>query len=222
MAAVGWPPRPFYSNGGDASSPQKESQASVRWPGNRLCALRRGGKATASPGREVKASRIAGCPEPGETIPCRSGTSWCHTPGKRPAWPVGRSSGSPVVGSASPAWCDTLDNRPAYPTPLLGNLEPAVLMVKHTDFQGGVKGMTPRMRLEYEHWPRLYARTCRYEYFLRPPLPRPAIVAEDPHERAVFPVSAATLPIFRSLQALERRRIARQGAAGPDVFLRLH
>jgi len=44
--------------------PAKESQASVRWPDNCLYALRREGKATASPGREVKASRIAGCPEP--------------------------------------------------------------------------------------------------------------------------------------------------------------
>src|SRR3990172_11065083 len=141
----------------------------------------------------------------GGTIPCRSGTSSCHTRGTRPAWRAGRSSGSPVEGSASPAWCDTSGNTPAYPTPLLGNLEPAVLLPKHTHFEGVVKGMTPRIWREYEYWRPLYVRTCSYEYLLRPPEPRSAIVTHNAHQQTVFPVGAAALPVFRPLQALQHR-----------------
>src|SRR3990172_12191265 len=133
---------------------REPGQRALAWQtslGKTWRSLGRRDKATASPGREVKASRVAGCPEPGGTSPCRSGTSSCHTRGKRPAWRAGRSSGSPAEGSASPAWCDTSGNRPAYPTPLLGNLEPAVLMAKHTHFQGYVKRKIRRMGREYEH-----------------------------------------------------------------------
>src|SRR3972149_12015591 len=138
----------------------------------------------------------------------------CRTRGRRPVVPAGRSSRSPAEGSASPAWCDTSGNRPAYPPPLLGNLEPAVLLPKHTHFQGVVKGMTARMRREYEYWRPLCVWTCSYEYLLRPPEPRSAIVAQDAHERAVFPVGAAALPVFRPLQALERGRPARPRRPG--------
>src|SRR3972149_253982 len=202
MAAGWWPPRPFYSHTGPCLIPAKESQASVRWPGRRLwarpgCLSARGTNPPPPPGGRGSALRIAGCPEPGGTIPCRSGTSSCRTRDKRPVWPAGRSSRSPAEGSASPAWCDTSGNRPAYPTPLLGNLEPAVLLPKHTHFEGVVKGVTPRMGREYEYWRPLYVRTCSYEYLLRPPEPRSAIVTQDAHERAVFPVGAAALPVFR-------------------------
>src|SRR3970040_485138 len=78
------------------------------------------------------------------------------------------------------------------------------------------------MRCEYEYWRPLYVWTCSYEYLLWPPEPCYAVVAKDAHERAVSPVGAAALPIFCPLQTLERGRLARQGAAVPDVLLRLH
>src|SRR3972149_3423146 len=146
----------------------------------------------------------------------------CRTRGRRPVVPAGRSSRSPAEGSASPAWGDPSGNRPAYPPPLLGNVGPAVLLPQQPHLEGVVKGMTPRIWREYEYWRPLYVRTCSYEYLLWPPEPRSAIVTQDAHERSVFPVGAAALPVFRPLQALERGRLVRQGATVPDVLPRLH